>query len=67
MLAGYIYSFLDSEKTPNNYSIYLRKHKFYSEDQVQKLAGILSEEEKIALSEYLKDMDRMKQLFESLL
>lgn len=67
MLAGYIYSFLDSEKIPNNYSTYLRKHKFYSEDQIQKLTGILSEGQKIALSEYLKDMDRMKQLFESLL
>jgi len=60
-------SFLESEKIPNNYSTYLRKHKFYSEDQVQKLAGILNEEERMDLSNYLKDMDRMKQLFESLL
>lgn len=67
MLAGYIYSYIESKKIQDNYNLYLKNHNFYSEEQIQKLAGILNEERRQKLSDYLKDMDRMKSLYESLL
>ena len=67
MLAGYINSFLGSRKITNNYNVYLKKHKFYSEEHLNKLKKNLNEEEIFYLSEYLKEMDKMKYLYESLL